>query len=139
MSWCVLDEESFSRCCRLLVQQSQRLRDGWSWEPGQVSSSALSQQHRPSRSARTCSALWTCCVSSGLSRRLPEEEHTEDSRPHLQAGAGAGGVPCSSRAAHCHREARGALTGAALPPLLHSSHPGGPQLTNILLVIFSMN
>ncbi|XP_029931293.1 ubiquitin-like-conjugating enzyme ATG10 [Myripristis murdjan] len=37
MSWSVLDEEGFSRCCRLLVQQSQSLRDGWSWEPGQGS------------------------------------------------------------------------------------------------------
>lgn len=36
MSWGVLDEEEFHRCCRLLLQQSERLRDGWSWEAVQV-------------------------------------------------------------------------------------------------------
>uniref|UniRef100_A0A8C6LM83 Ubiquitin-like-conjugating enzyme ATG10 n=1 Tax=Nothobranchius furzeri TaxID=105023 RepID=A0A8C6LM83_NOTFU len=29
---CVLDEEDFRRCCRLLLQRSEQLRDGWSWE-----------------------------------------------------------------------------------------------------------
>ncbi|XP_042354001.1 ubiquitin-like-conjugating enzyme ATG10 isoform X2 [Plectropomus leopardus] len=37
MSSCVLDEESFRRCCRLLLQQSEQLRDGWSWEEVQGS------------------------------------------------------------------------------------------------------
>ncbi|XP_035530707.1 ubiquitin-like-conjugating enzyme ATG10 [Morone saxatilis] len=32
MSWCVLDEQSFCHCCQLLLQRSQQLKDGWSWE-----------------------------------------------------------------------------------------------------------
>ncbi|XP_036941261.1 ubiquitin-like-conjugating enzyme ATG10 isoform X1 [Acanthopagrus latus] len=37
MSSCVLDEQNFRRCCRLLLQQSEQLNDGWSWEPVQDS------------------------------------------------------------------------------------------------------
>ncbi|CAK6974263.1 ubiquitin-like-conjugating enzyme ATG10 [Scomber scombrus] len=33
MSLCLLDEENFHQCCQLLLQQSDELRDGWSWEP----------------------------------------------------------------------------------------------------------
>lgn len=42
MSLGVLDEENFRRCCQLLLQQSERLRDGWSWEAVQVRRSVLS-------------------------------------------------------------------------------------------------
>lgn len=42
MSSCVLDEQNFHRCCRLLLQQSEQLNDGWSWEAVQVSRSVLS-------------------------------------------------------------------------------------------------
>ncbi|KAM8850082.1 ubiquitin-like-conjugating enzyme ATG10 isoform 2-T2 [Spinachia spinachia] len=34
---CALGEEDFRRCCRLLLQRSKQLRDGWSWEPVQGS------------------------------------------------------------------------------------------------------
>ncbi|KAA8587571.1 hypothetical protein FQN60_016433 [Etheostoma spectabile] len=37
MSWWVLDEENFRCCCGLLLQQSEQLRDGWSWEAVQGS------------------------------------------------------------------------------------------------------
>ncbi|XP_044075848.1 ubiquitin-like-conjugating enzyme ATG10 isoform X2 [Siniperca chuatsi] len=37
MSLCVLDEETFRCCCQLLLQQSEQLRDGWSWEAVQGS------------------------------------------------------------------------------------------------------
>ncbi|XP_074544306.1 ubiquitin-like-conjugating enzyme ATG10 [Halichoeres trimaculatus] len=37
MSLCMLDEQSFCRCCRLLLQQSEQLNDGWSWEAVQGS------------------------------------------------------------------------------------------------------
>ncbi|KAM4551354.1 ubiquitin-like-conjugating enzyme ATG10 isoform 1-T4 [Odontesthes bonariensis] len=37
MSWCVLDEEQFHQCCWLFLQQSEQLRDGWSWEAVQGS------------------------------------------------------------------------------------------------------
>ncbi|KAM3865661.1 ubiquitin-like-conjugating enzyme ATG10 [Diretmus argenteus] len=37
MSSCFLEEEDFRLCCQLLLQQSNRLRDGWSWEPVQGS------------------------------------------------------------------------------------------------------
>ncbi|KAI3375397.1 hypothetical protein L3Q82_021882 [Scortum barcoo] len=33
----LLDEESFRGCCQLLLQQSEQLRDGWSWEAVQGS------------------------------------------------------------------------------------------------------
>ncbi|XP_060899921.1 ubiquitin-like-conjugating enzyme ATG10 [Labrus mixtus] len=32
MSFGVLDEQSFRLCCQLLLQQSEQLNDGWSWE-----------------------------------------------------------------------------------------------------------
>lgn len=37
MSLCLLDEKNFHQCCQLLLQQSDELRDGWSWEPIQGS------------------------------------------------------------------------------------------------------
>ncbi|XP_018551493.1 ubiquitin-like-conjugating enzyme ATG10 isoform X1 [Lates calcarifer] len=37
MSLCVLEEETFRHCCRLILQQSEQLRDGWSWESVQGS------------------------------------------------------------------------------------------------------
>lgn len=37
MSLCVLDEKNFRHCCQLLLQKSQLLRDGWSWEAVQGS------------------------------------------------------------------------------------------------------
>ncbi|XP_035491000.2 ubiquitin-like-conjugating enzyme ATG10 isoform X2 [Scophthalmus maximus] len=36
MSWCML-EETFHSCCQLLLQQSEQLKDGWSWESVQDS------------------------------------------------------------------------------------------------------
>ena len=36
MSLYVLEEEAFHRCCQLLLQWSEHLRDDWSWEPVQV-------------------------------------------------------------------------------------------------------
>lgn len=35
MSCCFLDEEDFRVCCRLLLQHSDSIRDGWIWEEGQ--------------------------------------------------------------------------------------------------------
>ncbi|XP_041805700.1 ubiquitin-like-conjugating enzyme ATG10 [Chelmon rostratus] len=32
MNSCVLDEQNFRHCCQLLLQQSEQLKDGWSWE-----------------------------------------------------------------------------------------------------------
>ncbi|XP_073347368.1 ubiquitin-like-conjugating enzyme ATG10 [Pagrus major] len=37
MSSCVLDEQNFHHCCHLLLQQSEQLKDGWSWEAVQDS------------------------------------------------------------------------------------------------------
>uniref|UniRef100_A0A673A1S0 Ubiquitin-like-conjugating enzyme ATG10 n=1 Tax=Sphaeramia orbicularis TaxID=375764 RepID=A0A673A1S0_9TELE len=34
MSLCLLDEDSFRSSCKLLLQQSEELRDSWTWEPG---------------------------------------------------------------------------------------------------------
>uniref|UniRef100_A0A3Q4GTC1 Ubiquitin-like-conjugating enzyme ATG10 n=1 Tax=Neolamprologus brichardi TaxID=32507 RepID=A0A3Q4GTC1_NEOBR len=36
MSVCALNEKQFFSCCQLLLQQSEHLRDGWSWEAVQV-------------------------------------------------------------------------------------------------------
>lgn len=36
MSGCALNEKEFFSCCQLLLQQSEHLRDGWSWEAVQV-------------------------------------------------------------------------------------------------------
>lgn len=35
MSLC-MQEETFHHCCQHLLQLSQQLRDGWSWESAQV-------------------------------------------------------------------------------------------------------
>ncbi|KAK7925427.1 hypothetical protein WMY93_007737 [Mugilogobius chulae] len=32
MNCAQLDEDSFFQCCRLLLEKSEELRDGWSWE-----------------------------------------------------------------------------------------------------------
>ncbi|XP_071346795.1 ubiquitin-like-conjugating enzyme ATG10 [Trachinotus anak] len=37
MSSCELEEENFRHCCLLLLQQSEQLRDSWSWEQVQGS------------------------------------------------------------------------------------------------------
>lgn len=37
MSGCALNEKEFFSCCQLLLQQSEHLRDGWSWEAVQGS------------------------------------------------------------------------------------------------------
>ncbi|KAM9321977.1 ubiquitin-like-conjugating enzyme ATG10 isoform 1-T1 [Pholidichthys leucotaenia] len=37
MSCCLLDEGKFHWCCQLLLQQSDELRDGWTWETVQGS------------------------------------------------------------------------------------------------------
>lgn len=37
MSVCALNEKQFLSCCQLLLQQSEHLRDGWSWEAVQGS------------------------------------------------------------------------------------------------------
>ncbi|XP_063318930.1 ubiquitin-like-conjugating enzyme ATG10 isoform X4 [Pelmatolapia mariae] len=37
MSGCALNEKEFFSCCQLLLQQSEHLRDGWSWEAVQDS------------------------------------------------------------------------------------------------------
>uniref|UniRef100_A0A3Q4M2F2 Ubiquitin-like-conjugating enzyme ATG10 n=1 Tax=Neolamprologus brichardi TaxID=32507 RepID=A0A3Q4M2F2_NEOBR len=37
MSVCALNEKEFLSCCQLLLQQSEHLRDGWSWEAVQGS------------------------------------------------------------------------------------------------------
>ncbi|KAM9350189.1 ubiquitin-like-conjugating enzyme ATG10 [Symphorus nematophorus] len=37
MSSCVLDEQKFRQCCQLLLQRSEQLKDGWSWEAVQGS------------------------------------------------------------------------------------------------------
>ncbi|KAM9789213.1 ubiquitin-like-conjugating enzyme ATG10 [Neosynchiropus ocellatus] len=34
MGW-LLDEKTFTHCCLLLLQKSEQLRDGWSWQPVQ--------------------------------------------------------------------------------------------------------
>uniref|UniRef100_A0A3B3VE11 Ubiquitin-like-conjugating enzyme ATG10 n=1 Tax=Poecilia latipinna TaxID=48699 RepID=A0A3B3VE11_9TELE len=52
MSCSVLDEEQFRQCCQLLLQRSDQLGDGWSWEHVKITESdilsstvsALSQQ-----------------------------------------------------------------------------------------------
>lgn len=36
----VLNEQSFHHCCQLLLQQSEQLKDGWTWETIQVRTSS---------------------------------------------------------------------------------------------------
>ncbi|XP_013869293.1 ubiquitin-like-conjugating enzyme ATG10 [Austrofundulus limnaeus] len=96
MSWCVLDEEEFHRCCRLLLQQSERLRDGWSWEvvqgsEGYLKKTALRTAPAPERQEELGSHTWTpglsspqeeqpvCAASPDASSSSGEPEDEEDS------------------------------------------------------------
>ncbi|XP_028449584.1 ubiquitin-like-conjugating enzyme ATG10 isoform X1 [Perca flavescens] len=70
MSGCALDEENFRRCCRLLLQQSEQLRDGWSWEAVQGSEEGYLKK----------TALRSVVVDS--SPAWDHEGSASDSEPH---------------------------------------------------------
>lgn len=63
MSCYELSEENFHHCCRLLLQLSEQLEDGWSWETVTVRTSTIT-------SPAAVSALWRqqllpMCCSQG--------------------------------------------------------------------------
>ncbi|XP_070775604.1 ubiquitin-like-conjugating enzyme ATG10 isoform X2 [Enoplosus armatus] len=70
MSPCGLDEEDFRCCCQLLMQQSEQLRDGWSWEAVQGSQEGYLKK----------AALRSVVVDS--SPAWDQEGSGSDSEPH---------------------------------------------------------
>ncbi|KAM9321978.1 ubiquitin-like-conjugating enzyme ATG10 isoform 2-T2 [Pholidichthys leucotaenia] len=75
MSCCLLDEGKFHWCCQLLLQQSDELRDGWTWEtvqstltgsvyPGDITEDLIDEDDNG-----------VCMVTEGSSRLLQCEYH----------------------------------------------------------------
>lgn len=60
MNLCVLDEQKFRYCCQLLLQQSQQLKDGWSWETVQVSTflSVISVRKKKIQKQKVFFGIW---------------------------------------------------------------------------------
>ncbi|XP_040911500.1 ubiquitin-like-conjugating enzyme ATG10 [Toxotes jaculatrix] len=58
MSLCVLEEETFHRCCQLLLERSDQLRDGWSWEPVQGSQEGYLKKTALRSVVINSSSLW---------------------------------------------------------------------------------
>ncbi|KAM7378694.1 hypothetical protein PAMP_004300 [Pampus punctatissimus] len=76
MSSCLLDEENFWQCCHLLLQQSDELRDGWSWEPVQGSEEGYLRK----------TALRSAFIDA--STKWDQEESRSDSVPHASWDSG---------------------------------------------------
>ncbi|XP_038573095.1 ubiquitin-like-conjugating enzyme ATG10 [Micropterus salmoides] len=73
MSLCVLDEESFRCCCQLFLQQSEQLRDGWSWEAVQGSEEGYLRKATLRSVVIDSSPLWD------------QEGSSSDSEPHASS------------------------------------------------------
>ncbi|XP_051944102.1 ubiquitin-like-conjugating enzyme ATG10 [Hippocampus zosterae] len=78
MSACLQSEESFRQCCRRFLKLSDRLRDGWSWEPLQGSEDGYMRK----------TALLSVSVNSG--------PHLHGSRSDKESPASCHGV-CPQR------------------------------------------
>lgn len=77
MSWCVLDEENFQHCCQLLLQQSQQLRDGWSWETVQGSEEGYLKKTALRSVIIDSSSVWDQEESSTSCDSWPDQ-HTQE-------------------------------------------------------------
>uniref|UniRef100_A0A4W6ELJ0 Ubiquitin-like-conjugating enzyme ATG10 n=1 Tax=Lates calcarifer TaxID=8187 RepID=A0A4W6ELJ0_LATCA len=78
MSLCVLEEETFRHCCRLILQQSEQLRDGWSWESVQsvlVASAGADSIQGDIDDEDDDADEGVCTVSEGSSQVLQYEYH----------------------------------------------------------------
>lgn len=86
MSSSELSEENFRHCCQLLVQLSQQLEDGWSWESVTVRSSAMTPR------CHLCPVMLLMAASVlglGFRGRLPEKDWAESGGPWFKPGLGA--------------------------------------------------
>ncbi|XP_056276846.1 ubiquitin-like-conjugating enzyme ATG10 [Pseudoliparis swirei] len=79
MSCSGLEEDDFRRCCRLLLQRSEQLRDGWSWEGVQGSEEGYLRK----TALRSGSGSDSVPPASSHSREEEEEEE--------ESGLGASG------------------------------------------------
>ncbi len=84
MSSCVLDEQSFRRCCHLLLQQSEQLNDGWSWEQVQVCTVTVITHNRDLRWSVTELSVLSD-GGSGFRRGFPEEDCSQVSCHRLES------------------------------------------------------
>uniref|UniRef100_H3CCM4 Ubiquitin-like-conjugating enzyme ATG10 n=1 Tax=Tetraodon nigroviridis TaxID=99883 RepID=H3CCM4_TETNG len=66
MNQCVLDEQRFAECCQLLLQQSQRLKDGWSWESVQGSEEGYLKKTTVRSVTVDSRSLWDHCETENL-------------------------------------------------------------------------
>ncbi|TNN39870.1 hypothetical protein EYF80_049960 [Liparis tanakae] len=82
MSCSGLEEDDFRRCCRLLLQRSEQLRDGWSWEAVQGSEEGYLRKTalRPAGVAptRDRSGSGSDSVTPASSQSQEEEEKEEE-------------------------------------------------------------
>ncbi|XP_028988522.1 ubiquitin-like-conjugating enzyme ATG10 isoform X2 [Betta splendens] len=54
-----LEEDTFSTCCHLLLQKSEQLRDGWSWESVQGSPEGYLKKTALRSAVITSNAIWS--------------------------------------------------------------------------------
>uniref|UniRef100_UPI0037E99111 ubiquitin-like-conjugating enzyme ATG10 n=1 Tax=Semicossyphus pulcher TaxID=241346 RepID=UPI0037E99111 len=83
MNSCVLDEQSFSLCCQLLLQQSEQLNDGWSWEAVQGSEEGYLRKTAFRSVVIDSSTVWDLDGSNSDSETLTscQEQEKEQSDP----------------------------------------------------------
>ncbi|XP_070701545.1 ubiquitin-like-conjugating enzyme ATG10 [Pempheris klunzingeri] len=82
MSSCVLDEQTFASCCQLLLQRSEQLGDGWSWEAVQGSEEGYLRKTALRSVVIDSSPVWD---QEGA--RSESEPHTScHTRPDQQSG-----------------------------------------------------
>lgn len=62
MSLC-MQEETFHHCCQHLLQLSQQLRDGWSWESAQVGLGNLCSLMLQKKNSSNVFTVFTMCLS----------------------------------------------------------------------------
>ncbi|XP_030257563.1 ubiquitin-like-conjugating enzyme ATG10 isoform X2 [Sparus aurata] len=77
MSSCVLDEQNFYRCCCLLLQQSEQLNDGWSWEAVQDSEEGYLRKTTLRSVVINSSTVWDLEGSSSESE--PSDQQAQES------------------------------------------------------------
>uniref|UniRef100_A0A3Q2WTU4 Ubiquitin-like-conjugating enzyme ATG10 n=1 Tax=Haplochromis burtoni TaxID=8153 RepID=A0A3Q2WTU4_HAPBU len=71
MSGCALNEKEFFSCCQLLLQQSEHLRDGWSWEAVQGSEEGYL------RKTVLRSVVADCCDAQKQKEAASQQERTQ--------------------------------------------------------------
>ncbi|XP_039998866.1 ubiquitin-like-conjugating enzyme ATG10 [Xiphias gladius] len=89
MSSYVLEEETFHHCCQLLLQWSEQLRDGWSWEPVQGSQEGYLRKTALRSVVINSSPVWEQVGSRSDCHSWPDEQQQEKEESVLVASVDA--------------------------------------------------